>query len=80
MYVCTGAHEGQRLERAAKKLFIYNSAVIQACYLAKSILYSPAGMLVRQIVACSSKVSLVPSSNPQFVHLNWESVQAVHYI
>ena len=55
MYVYTGAHEGQRLERAAKmiifftainkiaiihiltdiQLFTYNSADIQACYLAK---------------------------------------------
>ena len=45
MYISTGTHKGQRLERTANsyyshaadiKLFTYNSADFQACYLAKN--------------------------------------------
>ena len=32
------------------KLFTYNIAHIQACCLAKMLIYSPAGLLVRHIV------------------------------
>ena len=60
MYVCTGAHEGQRLERAANMIIaiihILSSIIIQKCrhpsllLSKKRLIYSPAGILVKHIV------------------------------
>ena len=104
MCICTGAHEGQRFERAVNmiifftaliiaiiiialiiaiihilssiiQLFTYNSADIQACYLAKkadiqSSWNASETYCEMSKLASSSKVSRVPSTSTQFVHVS----------